>query len=94
MPCTEISDLVQKMFILSKKYFNEYKEQEYLGLKIKNKIIAKSEISIWLGSKEKTCYPHKLFLMNYLIITNIFKFCKWEEVKQNDKQKLKSLKNK
>lgn len=93
VPQDETIKFVHHAYLETKKYFEKFKDREFIGLKIKNKIIIKN--LHWLGKKEDPCYKHKLFFIEHLVTTNIFKFCKWYKCsKKSFKQKEKNLKNK
>lgn len=92
VPSDDVRTFVHHIYLSSKHFFNEFMHIDSLGLTLKNKLI--SENLPWLGNKDDVCYRHKLFFMEHLINTNLFKFCKWYKCsKKSFKQKLKNLKS-
>lgn len=73
MPSDKITKLVQSSFLAFKQ-------------KIKHKLLILN--NNWLGSKDDPCYNHKTFLIEHLVITNIFKFCKWYKCQKKPKAKI------
>lgn len=91
-PSESTANMVEKSMKIFSKAFSDIKEQEFIGMKIKNKIICRN--NTWLGSKTSTCYEHKVFLISHMVNTNLFKFCAWAKGnKKSFKQKIDNLKH-
>lgn len=91
VPSEETAQVVQRSYLLFKKYFDNLKDREFVGSKLKNKLL--SHNVRWLGNKNDKCYEHKVFLIEHLVTTNLFKFCKWHGTVKSYSQKVKNLKN-
>lgn len=92
VPAKETENMVQESMVVFKKYFEKYKHEELVATKIKNIIISKNEL--WLGDKNDKCYEHKMFFLNKMINTNMFKFCKWSHRRTKKyTQKIKNIQN-
>ena len=75
-PREVVSNIVEKSMKIFIKYFAKYKHQELVFAKIKNKVFNKN--CSWLGNPNDVCYQHRKFLLESLVLTNLFKFSIWE----------------